>query len=357
MTDIDMEVDAARPLGLDNRVDDDFIDFDTDMAEVPQGKDPNHEKHTDEEDMHAEGDMDEQELLEPLKDETDEIDVSAVKETHVSVLEAHESDQQNETELGESGVQVMNDSELEASHEGHSSAHIDDDFDSTHEIDYENDDAIEQVEAQGKVEADLANEALSEESSGDVVDHLDDHHKEEKNVQGDVSGSQEAGETDITHVENQEISHEEYQEITWDEEKLTEELEENEQANARMDVRIVEEHAGTEFVPSTAQFDQNPNEQARQSLADSTVEESKHTGDNAVSGELEVFAEEDLQDNKGGDVYSNVSVSEHNQMHPLRTTFLQSRYSIRETNSLSFPLLQMDSLLSYLFSTIRWRRY
>lgn len=147
MADIDMEVDSSRPFDLGGPVDDDFIDFDTDMGDAPHNKTQVSEEHVanvslvNDEDGQPGDQVGANDQIKTLTSRMENADSSADQ-----VLEV---DKQQMPELGITDEHPADKSEPGAVLDDERDTHAEDhDAGSSHEIDYENEEDGDPLETQ-----------------------------------------------------------------------------------------------------------------------------------------------------------------------------------------------------------------
>ncbi|RSL44182.1 hypothetical protein CEP53_011347 [Fusarium sp. AF-6] len=203
MTEIEMDIDMAKPGGLGGHVDDDIIDFDTDMLDQhdqhdqePENRDVNTEAM--DRDMQGGIDTANHEAYETngYMSEDVDFDLHDVEETthdlgrdvdETTVLQKQASENQAETSTGSTQEVVDH---IEISNEADNQTQdVQDDHASAHEIDYEVEDHVEQQEPQKElqdqsaeephegVSADRLEASDADAATGDAVD--DTHHLED----------------------------------------------------------------------------------------------------------------------------------------------------------------------------------
>ncbi|KAJ4254765.1 hypothetical protein NW757_005092 [Fusarium falciforme] len=204
MTEIEMDIDMAKPGGLGGHVDDDIIDFDTDMLDQHDQEPENHDVNT--EAM----DRDMQEGIDTANHDAYQTNGYMSEDVDFDLHDVEETAHDLEQDVGETTVPQKQGSENQAAtpagsaqevvdhveisdEAGNQNQDVQDDHASAHEIDYEVEDHAEQQEPQEELHQESLNESPKEPHEGvnayrgeasdtdaAAVDAVDDaHHPED----------------------------------------------------------------------------------------------------------------------------------------------------------------------------------
>ncbi|KAL6359494.1 hypothetical protein LRP88_06915 [Fusarium phalaenopsidis] len=172
-----MDIDMAKPGGLGGHVDDDIIDFDTDMLDQHDQEPENHAVNTEAMDRDMQEGIDtanhEAYQTNGYMSEDVDFDLHDVEETahdleqdvgETTVPQKHRSENQAATSAG-SAQEVVDHVEI-SEEAGNQNQDVQDDHASAHEIDYEVEDHAEQQEPQEEVHQESQNESPKEPHEG-----------------------------------------------------------------------------------------------------------------------------------------------------------------------------------------------
>ncbi|KAJ4311682.1 hypothetical protein N0V84_010317 [Fusarium piperis] len=181
MTGIEMDIDMAKPGGLGGHIDDDIIDFDTDMLDQHDQEPQNH--HVNTESM----DRDMQEGVDTANHEAYQTNGYMSEDVDFDLHDVEETTHDSEQDVGKTTVpQTENQAAMSAGRAQEVVGHIEisnetdrqnqevqDDHASAHEIDYEVEDQIEEQESQKEMHQESQNESRKELHEGVNADNLE----------------------------------------------------------------------------------------------------------------------------------------------------------------------------------------
>ncbi|KAI8715563.1 hypothetical protein NCS52_01064400 [Fusarium sp. LHS14.1] len=212
MTEIEMDIDMAKPGGLGGHVDDDIIDFDTDMLDQ-------HDQEPENQDVNTEAmDRDMQEDIDTVNQEAYQTNGYASEDVDFDLHDVEETAHDLEQDVGGTTVPQKDGSENQAAtsvgsaqeavdhveisdEAGNQNQDVQDDHASAHEIDYEVEDDAEQQEPQEELNQQSQNESPKEPHEG-----VDTYHVEASDAEaaaGDAADDAHHSE-DVTEAHEQE---------------------------------------------------------------------------------------------------------------------------------------------------------